>query len=86
MSSFALCIDLEQFTSEGSITLRAFQENEDEDMVKVRVEIEDTGCGIQQAQMAKLFRPFSQADSSTARRFGMAVRLRCIMHDLRCLV
>lgn len=32
--------------------------------------VEDTGCGISEASMRRLFRPFSQADSSTARQFG----------------
>jgi signal transduction histidine kinase len=59
-----------KFTSEGSITLRAFEESSDEQHVRVRFEVKDTGVGIPEAQMTKLFRPFSQADSSTARKFG----------------
>ena len=33
-------------------------------------EIEDNGIGISPEQITKIFQPFSQADDSTARRFG----------------
>jgi signal transduction histidine kinase len=60
-----------QFTSEGSISLSAFEESVSEEVVQVKVVIQDTGCGIPAPHLGRLFRPFSQADSSTARRFGM---------------
>jgi hypothetical protein len=59
-----------QFTKEGSITLRAYEEASNERMARVRFQVVDTGVGISSTQLSKLFRPFSQADSSTARRFG----------------
>jgi signal transduction histidine kinase len=59
-----------KFTSEGSIALRATEEFEDEDIVRVRFSIEDEGVGIADSIRQRLFQPFSQADSSTARRYG----------------
>ncbi|WP_164963510.1 PAS domain S-box protein [Rubrivivax sp. JA1026] len=37
---------------------------------RVRLEVHDTGPGIDPATQARLFRPFTQADESTTRRFG----------------
>ncbi|KAF8751921.1 hypothetical protein RHS01_08259 [Rhizoctonia solani] len=59
-----------KFTSEGSITLRAVEEFEDAETVRVRFSIEDQGVGIAESIRQRLFQPFSQADSSTARRYG----------------
>ncbi|CAE6519781.1 unnamed protein product [Rhizoctonia solani] len=59
-----------KFTSEGSITLRAIEEAEDDKTVRVRFSVEDEGMGIADSIRQRLFQPFSQADSSTARRYG----------------
>lgn len=59
-----------KFTSEGSVTMRVKVQKETDDLVEVHFTVEDTGIGIEEEVRCKLFKPFSQADSSTARRFG----------------
>ncbi|KAE8226032.1 hypothetical protein CF319_g1327 [Tilletia indica] len=59
-----------KFTDAGAITLEVTETYEDANSVIVRFDISDTGCGISPATMQRLFQPFSQADPSTARRFG----------------
>jgi len=38
--------------------------------IMLRIEVADTGVGIPQDQQAQLFQPFTQADSSTSRKYG----------------
>ena len=59
-----------KFTSEGYVKLATALEHETKDVINVRFTIEDTGIGIEEEVRKRLFKPFSQADSSTARRFG----------------
>ncbi|KZF25304.1 hypothetical protein L228DRAFT_66202 [Xylona heveae TC161] len=59
-----------KFTSEGSVTLAVTSDKEDDNTIQLRFVVEDTGIGIEEEVRKKLFQPFSQADSSTARRFG----------------
>jgi signal transduction histidine kinase len=59
-----------KFTTEGFIKLSAFIISDSEEAFNVRFQVEDTGIGIEEEVRKKLFKPFSQADSSTARRFG----------------
>lgn len=58
-----------KFTSVGFVTLRVITSKVGQ-KAKVRFEIQDTGIGITSEVQAKLFEPFSQADSSTTRRYG----------------
>ncbi len=55
-----------KFTHEGRVILRVREAGRQ----LVRFEIEDTGIGIADGQQQRLFQPFTQADSSTTRRFG----------------
>ncbi|KAG9013791.1 hypothetical protein FRB94_000771 [Tulasnella sp. JGI-2019a] len=60
-----------KFTSRGSITLRMRDElGNQPSKVIVTIEVQDTGCGIKEEAMQKLFKPFHEADSSTVRQFG----------------
>ena len=59
-----------KFTSQGSVTIRARTEFEDSKSMTARCEVSDTGIGITQEQALRLFKPFSQADSSTQRSYG----------------
>ena len=59
-----------KFTSEGSVTMRMRVQKETSDVLEIEFTVQDTGIGIEEEVRRRLFKPFSQADSSTARRFG----------------
>jgi PAS domain S-box-containing protein len=59
-----------KFTSRGHISLDVLEVSEDANSLTVRFDVRDTGCGIAPETLSRLFQPFSQADPSTARRFG----------------
>ncbi|HEY8549320.1 MAG TPA: response regulator [Vicinamibacterales bacterium] len=59
-----------KFTEEGEVSVRASLEDEDENGVRIRISVCDTGIGISPEALAQLFQPFVQADGSTTRRFG----------------
>ena len=56
-----------KFTGQGQVSLLARREPDGD---TVRVEVGDTGPGIDATTCARLFEPFTQADQSTTRRFG----------------
>lgn len=59
-----------KFTAEGFISLEVEEMSEDAENLVVKFDVRDTGCGINHVNLSRLFQPFSQADPSTARRFG----------------
>ncbi|CAE7267178.1 dhkJ, partial [Symbiodinium sp. CCMP2456] len=59
-----------KFTDEGEIEIRADLEERKGERVKIHFTVRDTGIGISKEQQKKLFQAFSQADSSTTRKFG----------------
>lgn len=59
-----------KFTDSGGVTLRITLKEEDKDSVFIHAAVEDTGIGIPQDGLDRLFRSFSQIDASTTRKFG----------------
>ncbi|MBF0271290.1 MAG: response regulator [Magnetococcales bacterium] len=59
-----------KFTEKGSVTLEVGVQEEREADVLMRFEVIDTGIGIAPEYVPNLFQPFSQVDSSIARKFG----------------
>lgn len=59
-----------KFTSDGYVRLTVAISRRSKDSVTVNFNVQDTGIGIEEEVRKHLFQPFSQADSSTARRFG----------------
>jgi len=56
-----------KFTDEGTVRLRLDHDASDQTL---RVRVEDTGAGMDEAQRARLFQRFSQVDGSSTRRHG----------------
>jgi two-component system sensor histidine kinase/response regulator len=59
-----------KFTEQGEVFVGASVEGETPSHVSVRFVVRDTGIGISEAGRRQLFRPFTQADGSTTRRYG----------------
>ena len=65
-----------KFTEQGAVALRVslvpgpHDSSQEHGELLLRFEVRDTGIGIEPAQMGSLFSAFSQADTSTTRRFG----------------
>ena len=58
-----------KFTERGTITINARQQEED-GQSWITIAVTDSGIGMTTEQMGKLFQEFSQADSSTTRKYG----------------
>ncbi|MGO0062887.1 sensor histidine kinase [Brevibacillus fluminis] len=58
-----------KFTKNGTISLRVLKQQKGQ-QAGVSFQVTDTGIGMTPEQMANLFQPFTQADSSTTRKFG----------------
>ncbi|MBK7415173.1 MAG: PAS domain-containing protein [Dechloromonas sp.] len=58
-----------KFTESGEVTVRVSAIRRS-DGITLGFEVSDTGIGISEEEQARLFAPFSQADTSTTRRYG----------------
>ncbi len=59
-----------KFTSSGGITVGSEVEKEDDTYVTVKFSVKDTGVGIPEERRKVIFEKFTQADSSTTRKYG----------------
>ena len=59
-----------KFTSRGTIRVAVQMNNRQADSAELRIDVIDTGLGMTPQQIAGLFQPIAQADSSTTRQFG----------------
>jgi signal transduction histidine kinase/CheY-like chemotaxis protein len=59
-----------KFTQEGAVRVRLVGERVSGDRARLSFCIEDSGAGISDEDLKRLFRPFTQVDASSTRRFG----------------
>ncbi len=65
-----LCANAVKFTAQGYVEVLVRAEPSTGTNPMLRFSVLDTGIGISAAELARLFQPFTQADSSTTRRYG----------------
>ena len=59
-----------KFTDQGEIILKISIAQSNREKVTLKFSVQDSGIGMSEEQMGKLFQSFSQADSSTTRKYG----------------
>ena len=59
-----------KFTENGEVRIRVIMVEETKSHITLRFDVSDTGIGIPAEHMDRLFKSFSQTDSSTTRRYG----------------
>ena len=64
------CSNALKFTDAGAVVLSLSQRQRLEDRVLVEFAVTDTGMGVEESALPRLFQPFTQADTSTTRQFG----------------
>lgn len=72
-----------KFTNSGSVTVRVNSAVQLSNRnYKIQFEVEDTGIGMTEKEMSHLFSPFTQGDSTTARKYGGTGLGLCITKKL----
>ena len=59
-----------KFTEHGEVSVQVTNREESESEVVLQIDVTDSGIGLSPDQQAKLFQAFTQADSSTSRKYG----------------
>jgi signal transduction histidine kinase/DNA-binding response OmpR family regulator len=59
-----------KFTEHGEIIVKAKKIKQDDSNIVVEFSVSDSGIGMTEEQLTRLFQPFSQADASTTRKYG----------------
>jgi signal transduction histidine kinase/DNA-binding response OmpR family regulator/CHASE3 domain sensor protein len=59
-----------KFTPGGAVLVRVVRKAESDDRVTLEFSVTDTGIGIPEAMQSRIFEAFTQADTSTTRRYG----------------
>ncbi len=59
-----------KFTKQGAVEVNASLVSDQNDSVRIRFAISDTGIGIPESRLSAIFAPFTQVDASTTRKYG----------------
>ncbi|MFD1955036.1 response regulator [Paenibacillus thailandensis] len=65
-----LCMNAIKFTENGRVKLSLAVTQLSKESAVIQFVIEDTGIGMSKEQLSRLFKPFTQADGSTTRKYG----------------
>ncbi|WP_105169158.1 hybrid sensor histidine kinase/response regulator [Pseudoalteromonas sp. T1lg23B] len=78
-----ICSNAVKFTEYGNVTIEV---SYDESTEHFQFIVEDTGIGMSQGEISRVFKPFEQADSTITRRFGGTGLGLCIAKNLAQLL
>ncbi|NGZ26968.1 MAG: PAS domain S-box protein [Magnetococcales bacterium] len=77
-----LCSNAVKFTEQGKVELQIVALEKGENWVHLGFSVKDTGIGMNEVERTRLFRPFSQGDVSTTRKYGGSGLGLAICHRL----